>query len=171
MKRIVLSEEEERQLEETFKSTMDRRLRERCQAVLMVSRGRKRKDIAQDLSVTTRTLQNWLDRWLAEGLEGLKIQWALGREPRIPDEMAEEVKEWVKGGPQSVGLDRANWTYEELAAYLWQHKGIEVKRTAMRRFCLKHQIRPYRPTYRLLRGDHEKQAVAAEELKEMKKKP
>jgi DNA-binding NarL/FixJ family response regulator len=42
------------------KTTPDRRLRERCQAVLMASRGRKRKAIAQDLGVHRTTVRLWL---------------------------------------------------------------------------------------------------------------
>ena len=48
MRRMRLTATEEEQLEYTFKTTSDRRLRDRCQAVLMASRGRKRKTIAQD---------------------------------------------------------------------------------------------------------------------------
>src|SRR6266446_8007425 len=54
---------------------------------------------------------------------------------------------WVQDGPQGCGLDRANWTYEELATHLYRTTGIEVKRTTMRVFCQRHDIRPYRPTY------------------------
>ena len=75
----------------------------------------------------------------------------------------------MKDGPQSCGLDRANWTYEELATYLYQTKGIEVKRTAMRVFCRRHDIRPYRPTYRSRRGNPEKQQAAQEEFVALKK--
>ena len=39
----------------------------------------------------------------------------------------------------------------------------------MQAFCRKHEIRPYRPTYRFLRGDPAKQAVARVELADLKK--
>jgi hypothetical protein len=42
MRRMRLTTAEHAQLEHTFKTTSDRRLRERYQAVLMASRGRKR---------------------------------------------------------------------------------------------------------------------------------
>jgi hypothetical protein len=38
---LTLSEQARAELEETFRSTQDRRLAERCQAVLMAARGRK----------------------------------------------------------------------------------------------------------------------------------
>jgi transposase len=67
-------------------------------------------------------------------------------------------------------LNRANWTYDELAAYLYRQTGIVVRRTAMREFCRRHQIRPYRPTYHYLRGDPQRQAKAQGELAALKKK-
>jgi hypothetical protein len=75
----------------------------------------------------------------------------------------------VKDGPQSCGLDRAHWTYEELATHLYRTTGIEVKRTAMRVFCQRHDMRPYRPTYRYLCGNPEQQQTAEAELATLKK--
>ena len=104
-------------------------------------------------------------------MAGLKIQWAPGQPGRIPETLAPTLQEWVKAGPQSCGLDRANWIYEKLAAYLYQTTGITVKRTAMRVFCQRHGIRPYRPTSHYLRGDPEQPRVARAELEALKKEP
>ena len=171
MRRMRLTATEEEQLEYTFKTTNDRRLRDRCQAVLMASRGRKRKTIAQDLGVHRTTMRLWLTHYHERGLEGLQIQWAPGQPGRIPETWAPMIQSWVQEGPRGCGLHRANWTYEELAVYLYQTTGIEVKRTAMRDFCQRHSIRPYRPTYHYLRGDPEKQQVARDELEALKKSP
>jgi hypothetical protein len=92
------------------------------------------------------------------------MQWAPGQPGRIPEAWAPTIQGWVQDGPQSCGLDRANWPYEELAAYLYHTTGIEGQRTAMRVFCQRHSIRPYRPTYRYLRGAPEEQRLAREEL-------
>ncbi len=51
MIRIELKPGEREELERTFKGTPDRRLRDRCQAVLMADRGRRRGQIAEDLGV------------------------------------------------------------------------------------------------------------------------
>lgn len=170
MLRVELNTEEQTQLEHTFKTTDDRRLRDRCQAVLMANRGRKRKAIAQDLGVHRTTVRQWLNPYQQHGLSGLTIQWAPGQPARIPESFAVTLQQWVKEGPQSCGLDRANWTYEELAVHFYRTTGIEVKRTAMRVFCQRHDIRPYRPTYRYLRGDPDKQQTAREELAALKKR-
>ena len=48
MRRIRLTATEQTPLDQLFNTTADRRLRDRCQAVLMASRGRKRQTMAQD---------------------------------------------------------------------------------------------------------------------------
>ena len=169
MRRIRLTATEQTHLEQIFKTTDDRRLRDRCQAVLMAHRGRKRKNIAQDLGVHRTTVRLWLQQYHDHGLTGLQIQWAPGQPGHIPETWASTLQVWVQEGPQGCGLDRANWTYEELATHLYRTTGIEVKRTAMRVFCQRHDIRPYRPTYRYLRGNPEKQQIAQEELAALKK--
>ena len=171
MRRIRLTTAAHEQLEPLFKTTNDRRLRDRGQAVLMASRGRKRKAIAQDLGVHRTTVRLWLQHYHEQGVEGLQIHWAPGQPRRIPQTLVSTIQEWVKAGPMGCGLDRANWTYEELATYVYRSTGIAVKRTAMRDFCQRHDIRPYRPTYRYLRGDPEEQRVAQEDLAALKKSP
>ena len=170
MYRIVLTSSQEQELEQLFKNTPDRRLRARCQAVLMAARGRARREIAQDVGVHRTTLRLWLQSYREQGLVGLSIHWAPGPQSRISQELAPRIVAWVKGGPASCGLQRANWTYAELAAYLYQQTGIAVSETTMREFCHRQQIRPYRPTYRYLRGDPRRQAQAQDELTAMKKR-
>jgi transposase len=168
---IELTEAERQGLLETFKTTEDRRLRERCQAVLMASNGCKRQQIARDLAVHRATVHAWLTCYRRKGLEGLKIQWAPGQPGRIPQALAPVIIEWVKTGPVGCGLNRANWTYAELATHLYRTHGIAVSETAMREFCHRHGIRPYRPTYRFLRGDPDLQAAVRQDLEAFKKRP
>jgi transposase len=121
---ITLNDHDRQQLEHTFKTTADRRLRDRCQALLMADRGRRHHQIAEDLRVTPRTLQRWLNAYCTRGLDGLRIRWAPGRAPRIPETLAPEIVAWVKQGPAGCGLARANWTAAALATYLYQRQGI-----------------------------------------------
>ena len=163
MYRIELTAAQEQELEQGVKRTEDRRVRTRGQAVLMAARGRARREMAQDLGVHRTTLRVWLRSYREHGPAGLSIQWAPGPQAHIPEELAPRIVAWVKGGPASCGLQRANWTYAELAAYLFQQTGITVSETTMREFCHRHQIRPYRPTSRYLRGTPQRQAQAQSE--------
>lgn len=168
---IQLSEAEADRLEQAFRQATDRKLRDRLQIVLMAHRGRPHKDIAADLAVSTRTVQRWLNAYLDGSLDALRPRKAPGREPKIPAGLAAEVRRWVIEGPAGQGLDRANWTHAELADHLRKAHGIEASKSAVQRFCRKAEIRPYRPTYRFLRGDPVARAEAAGDLAGLKKKP
>jgi len=168
---ITLNDHDRQQLEHTFKTTADRRLRDRCQALLMADRGRRHHQIAEDLRVTARTLQRWRNAYRTGGLAGLTIHWGPGRAPHIPETLAPEIVAWVKQGPAGCGLDRANWTAAELATYLYQTKGIAVSERTMRAFCTKHDGRPDRPTSQYLKGDPDQQEAARQDLETFKKKP
>jgi hypothetical protein len=89
----------------------------------------------------------------------------------LTDDLAPVLRQWVIAGPAACGLDRANWTYPELADHLFHQRGVRVRKSAMQAFCNRHGIRPYRPTYRFLRGDPAKQATARAELAALKKGP
>ena len=170
MIRIRLPEAEAQKVEAEFRSTQDRKLRDRLQIVLLAHKGRKHQDIAADLGLNRRSVQRWLNAYCERGLAGLAPRKARGKDPGIPAAMGDEIKRWVIDGPAGQGLDRANWTHEELADHLRKTKGIQTSRSAMHRFCSKIGIRPYRPTYRYLRGDPDQQAKAREDLAGLKKR-
>jgi transposase len=168
--RLDIPAAEVARLESEFRATDDRKLRDRLQIVLLAHRGRMHKDIAADLAVNRKTVQRWLNAFLERGLDGLRPRKAPGKTGNIPADLADEIKSWVIGGPASVGLDRANWTYEEIAGHLKTAKGVRTSRSAAQRFCAKIGVRPYRPTYRYLRGNPAKQEKAKADLADLKKK-
>jgi transposase len=170
MIRISLPLPEREHLQQVFRSTSDRKLRDRSQIVLLAQRGRPHQDIAHDLGITPRTVQRWLNAYLERGLDGLRPKKAKGATPKLTAALAAVLRQWVIDGPVAQGLDRANWTYAELADHLYKTKGLRVQKSAMQVFCHKHDIRPYRPTYRFLRGDPAKQAAARHDLAALKKK-
>jgi len=170
MIRIQLPQAEADRLQNLFQATDDRKLRDRLQIILMAQRGRARQDIAQDLGIHRRSVTRWLNAYCDGGLDALRPRKAKGNPPKIPASLAEDIRTWVIKGPAKQGLDRANWTHEELADHLKKAKGIQTSRSAVQRFCQKIGIRLYRPTYRYLRGNPDKQAQAKEDIAALKKK-
>jgi transposase len=169
MIRISLPDDEVQRLDHLLRTTDDVKLRHRAQIVLMAHRGRPHPDIARDAATSPRTVQRWLNAYNRGGLDALKPRKAKGATPKLTAELAPILRQWVIDGPAKQGLDRANWTHAELADHLLKTKGIRVRKSAMQAFCRKHEIRPYRPSYRFLRGDPTKQAEARVELAALKK--
>ena len=169
MIRIYLSEPARYRLELAFATTPDRKFHDRLQIVRLAHQNRPHQDIAADLGISPRTVQRWLNAYLERGLDGLEPRKPPGAAPRLTAELVPVLRQWVIDGPVACGLDRANWTYAELADHLFHTRGVRVQKSAMQAFCHKHGIRPYRPTYRFLRGDPDKQAVARDELAALKR--
>jgi transposase len=169
MIRIQLSERDRSSLERAFHGARDRKFHDRLQIIRLAARNRPHQDIAADLGITPRTVQRWLNAYLERGLDGLRVRKSPGAAPKLTDDLAPMLRQWVIDGPAACGLERANWTYPELADHLFRTRGIRVRKSAMQVFCNKHGIRPYRPTYRFLRGDPAKQAAARNELAVLKK--
>jgi transposase len=168
--RIRLPQRESQRLDQAFREETDPKYRDRIQIVRLASRDRPHKEIAADLAITPRTVQRWLNAYLEGGLDGIRPRKAPGKPGKIPAELADEVKRWVIEGPAKQGLDRANWTHEELADHLLKARGIRTSRPAVGRFCRKLGIRLYRPSYHYERGDPGKQAQARQDIAELKKK-
>lgn len=169
MIRIQLNQEQQREVKELFRQTPDRDVRDRAQAVLLVQGGRGRKEVAADLQISPRTLRRWLQAYRDQGVAALTPGKPPGALPKIPESLAEELRGWVIQGPQSQGLGTVSWTHAQLARHLGQVHGIRVSKSTCHSFCRRHGIRPYRPTYRYLKGDPEKQAAAAQDLGRLKK--
>jgi transposase len=168
MIRIRLSDHDARRLDAEYRQAKEAAYRDHLQIVRLASRDRPHREIAVDLGITPRTVQRWLNRYLEHGLAGLRARQAKGAQAKVPADLADEVRRWVIEGPQAQGLDRANWTHAELAEHLLRSHGIRASRSAVQRYCQKLGIRVYRPTYRYLRGDPQKQAKAREDLAELK---
>jgi transposase len=169
MIQITLSERERQQREDMFKTTSEGRLRTRCQAILMAHRGRRHRHSAEDLGVTVRTLPRRLRAYQDQRLAGLTLRWRPGRRARLPAALAPEILGWILQGPTGCGLDRANWTYAELATQLYRTHGITVSLSTMRAFCAGYGVRPYRPTYHYRKADPVQQAMARQDLQALKK--
>ena len=141
MIRIHLREAEAQRLEHAFRSATDRKLRDRLNVVRLAHRGLKRQDIADALGMSTRSVQRWLNAYLDRGPDGLAPRKAPGAKPKIPADLADELRRWVIEGPAQQGLDRANWTHPELAEHLYRTHGVRTSRYAVQRLCAKLGIR------------------------------
>ena len=124
MIRIHLSDQDARLIEDEYRQAKDAAYRDRRQIVLMAHRGRPHPQIAADTGPSQRSVQRWLNAYLDGGLDRLRPRKAKGATPKLTEDLAPTLRQWVIDGPAKQGLDRANWTYEELAEHLYQKQAI-----------------------------------------------
>lgn len=110
------------------------RVSERMHAVLLSSRGYDVGEIAAILDYDEATVRRWIERFEAEGLEGLQDRPRSGR-PRGAGAVAQEsVRRAIEAGPESSGHpDVALWTVVLLQAHLLVSVGLQLSRSSVRR--------------------------------------
>ncbi|WP_162053537.1 helix-turn-helix domain-containing protein, partial [Pontibacter pamirensis] len=78
---IELSAAHRQELEQGYRSGKSHAFRLRCHLVLLKSEGRTSEQVAQIVKVNPVTVNNWLTRYQAEGMAGLKTKPGRGRKP------------------------------------------------------------------------------------------
>src|SRR5215471_1714377 len=101
-----LTAEELEALEKLYRTTKEVRLRTRAQIVLLAGEQRMTAPaIAAIVREDDQTVRNWLKRYLAEGIEGLKDRPMPGAPPKITPAYEEQVlaavrwRRWLRVSP------------------------------------------------------------------------
>lgn len=112
IREIGLTDEERLALEEGYKYGKSHAYRKRCQLVLLKSEARKSKEVAGIVGCCEVVVNNWLNRYEAEGIEGLKTKEGRGRKSILQEEDLTAVKKAVKVNRQRLSLAKADLELE-----------------------------------------------------------
>src|SRR5207247_5551196 len=98
MKPIVLTADQQRDIERRRKGTLDRRIYQRLTAVLAAAAGRSREDSAALLGVSLTQLSEWLRVFRNEGVEALCTLHNKGDPGHLTPHQVAQLKEQVSTG-------------------------------------------------------------------------
>ena len=106
--KIELTDNQRKELEIGYRNGKSHAFRVRYQMVLLKSEGRKATEIASFLGFCQQAVNNWLKRYKAEGIIGLKVRPGRGR-PSIlsKEEDFETIKKAVQNHRQRISIARA----------------------------------------------------------------
>ena len=108
-KTIELTPDQRAQLETGYRTGESHAFRMRCQIILLKSEMRSSLEVGRIVGCCEMTVNNWLMRYQAEGLEGLGTKPGRGRKPILNAERdLERVKEAVRSNRQRVRLAKAD---------------------------------------------------------------
>jgi transposase len=151
-----LTAEELEALERLYRTTKDPRLRTRAQIILLSGEQRLRVSvIAPIVREATQTVRNWLKRWMAEGIEGLKDRPMPGAPSKITQEYKEQVLDAVRRRPRRVGQPYSMWTLQRLADYMAEQTGIRASIETVRLVLKAGEIVLSRPQHKVSSPDSE----------------
>ena len=108
IKTVELSKAQRAALEKGYHKGESHAFRLRCQMILLKSEQRTAAEIADLLGCCEVVVNNWLKRFEAEGIEGLRTKPGRGRKPILDTEKdLEPVKAAVKRSRQRISLAKA----------------------------------------------------------------
>ena len=88
----------------------------RILALALVLEGRQRAEAAALNGMDRQTLSDWVHRFNAEGIEGLKSRKSPGREPYLTEAQKAELRELVIQGPDPAVHKVVRWRCADLRA-------------------------------------------------------
>lgn len=103
---IELTEEKRRELENGWRNGTSHAFRQRCQMVLLKSEQRTSLEISTLVGSCEMTVNNWLNRYQAEGFKGLRMRPGRGRKSILEAADFERVKAQVKVSRQRISVAR-----------------------------------------------------------------
>jgi transposase len=126
---IDLSEKERQALEKGYREGKKHGYRKRCHLILLKSEGRSSEQVAEILGICEIAVNNWVKRYLAEGIKGLETRPGRGRKPVLEKSVDfERIREAVKQNRQRIAL-----AHEELQMSL----GKQFSAMTLKRFLKK----------------------------------
>jgi transposase len=81
----------------------------RCKAVLLKSEGLSSEAIGKIVEMTQISVNNWVKRYLLEGISGLETRKGRGRKPIMDCSDEEAVRKAIENDRQSVNKAREAW--------------------------------------------------------------
>ena len=129
--------------------TTPQRQVERAQIVLGSADGRSSYELAEELNISRPTVQRWLDRYEADGIEGLEDRPRSGRPRKVTQEVEEEV---VEKTTQEDPPQGTHWSTRIMAeetglhhsqvARIWKGHGLKPHLVADHLLARRHGISP-----------------------------
>jgi transposase len=157
MKPIRLSPQSVEQIEvldKLYRTSKDGRMRQRVQIILLAAeKGMVAAQIAEIVRLSEESVRQWLKRYHAEGIEGLKDKPWPGMEPTVTEEYRTKLVSAVRCRPRSLGLPFSMWTLQRLADYLAEVTGIRVSDETVRRSLARDGIGMSRPQHKVSSPD------------------
>jgi transposase len=139
-----------------YRTTKDVRLRTRTQIILLAAEQRMTAPvIASIVRENDQTVRNWLKRYLAEGIEGLKDRPMPGAPSKITKEYKEHLLATVRRRPRSLEQPYSMWTLQRLADYMALETGIRASYETVRLVLKEGEIVLSRPQHKISSPDPE----------------
>lgn len=126
---------------DVFKSTNDIRLRERCQALILLDKGYTQEEVSNILEVTDRSIRNWLDLYRKGGVEMLKPRFSPNPVRKIDsNELRDKILDILEHSPEEYGYNVNTWRPKILQDYIEKEFNINITEDGVRKFTRRYKV-------------------------------
>lgn len=141
----TLSAQEQKALVDLYRQTNEANIRSRCQMILLSNEGFSPPQIGKQVRFSRRTVTRFIQRYEAEGIQGLMTKPRSGRPPKVTAAYEAQLLKAVEQPPRELGLPFSNWTTANLAEYLHQLTDIELSARQVENILKANEWRLRRP--------------------------
>ncbi|MDR2057386.1 MAG: helix-turn-helix domain-containing protein [Dysgonamonadaceae bacterium] len=90
----------------------------RLYAVYQIALGKKAEELQSVYNTSHKTICNWVHRFNAHGVDGLKERPRRGRPSRLGREEKAQLKQVVLSSPEEEGFSSGTWTWALVSEYI-----------------------------------------------------
>ena len=101
----------------------------RLYAVYQIAKGKNTKELQELYSTSHKSICNWVHRYNAEGIEGLKDRPRSGRTPLLSAVQESELGQIIQRNPQEYGYNTSTWTGAVIIDFVKKRFGVEYKKS------------------------------------------
>lgn len=154
------------QIKQLFNSEDKYKIGMRLYAVYQVSLGQPSRKLEDLYNTSFKQITNWVHRFEASGIEGLKDRSGRGRKERLNQQQKQRIKKLLTESPSKHGYNTETWTGAILIDWIDKRFSISFKKAHI--YNIMHQLGF---TYQKSRGFYpEADIQAQEEFKDRLKK-
>lgn len=128
IKAIELTKPQREELEDGYRNGKTHSFRQRCQMIKLKSENRTSLEVVGILGGCEMTVNNWVNRYLADGIAGLQTKPGRGRKAILQPIDLEQVKAAVKQSRQKISVARVE---------LEERLGKEFSQSSLKRYLKK----------------------------------
>ena len=163
--------DEIKKLKKLARKTHDSAMRMRYDVIRLYLTGRSKSETADIFGITYHTVRNYVQAYIADGIEGLKIGQSTGRTKKLTETQEQELYKCISTQlPKDVGFEPfVNWTAPLACKWVLNTFGVNFSERGMRDVFYRLRLSYTRPTYTLKKADPQKQEEFKEEFETLKK--
>ena len=143
--------------ETEFNKIKDGKLATQLRAI-MAFEDHTAEQIAKIFKVSVRTVFRWINKFISEGIDGLKDQPKGHYQPKLTESQKNQLKHWIKSGSNSNG-ELVHWTLEKLVSEIHSEFDITLTTTAIWKNLKKMNLTLKKPRPVHHQADKQAQAI------------